>query len=135
MKYLLDTNVCIKYLNGRSENIVTQLKKTSPDSIALCSVVKSELLTGAYKSNVSQNVLRRLEIFFEKFNSIPFDDKAALYYGKTRSELEKKGIVIGPYDLQIAAITLAHDLTLVTHNTKEFTRISELKLADWELSA
>ena len=98
----------------------------------MCSVVKSELLTGAYKSNVSQNILTRLEVFFAKFESFVFDDISADYYGKIRSELEKKGTIIGPYDLQIASIALANDLILVTHNTKEFQRIQELKLADWE---
>ena len=100
--------------------------------IFLSSVVKSELLTGAYKSNVSEKVLSKLNYFFEKFDSLAFDDNVAEVYAKTRSQLEAKGLIIGPYDLQIAAIALVNDFTLVTHNTREFERIENLKLEDWE---
>ncbi len=132
MKFLLDTNVCIQYLNADSKNIIKNLKIHSPEDIVLCSVVKSELLTGAYKSNVSEKVLEKLQYFFDKFNSLSFDDIAAVEYGKIRAALEKSGIIIGPYDLQIASIAIAHDLILITHNTKEFARITGLKIEDWE---
>jgi len=130
--YLLDTNVCINYLNGTSENIKVRMKKRTPDEIFLCSVVKSELLTGAYKSNVSEKVLTRLSYFFNAFESLPFDDAAADMYGKIRAQLESSGNIIGPYDLQIASIDLSNKLTLVTHNTGEFNRITGLKIEDWE---
>jgi tRNA(fMet)-specific endonuclease VapC len=133
MKYLLDTNVCIKYLNADLDQIMNHLKDNSPNDIALCSIVKSELLAGAYKSKVAQKNLSKLQVFFEKFSSISFDDSAADKYGKIRTNLEKKGTIIGPYDLQIASIALVHDLILVTHNTKEFERVPGLKLEDWEL--
>lgn len=130
--YLLDTNVCIRYLNGKSDAVIKRMRELSPDSIFLCSVVKSELLAGAYKSTSSKKILSRLMYFFEMFSSYPFDDAAADIYGKVRSVLESKGLIIGPYDLQIASIALVHDLVLVTNNTKEFKRISGLKLEDWE---
>jgi tRNA(fMet)-specific endonuclease VapC len=130
--YLLDTNVCIRYLNGKSDAVIKRMREHSPDSIFLCSVVKSELLTGAYKSTSSKKILSRLMYFFEMFNSYSFDDAAADIYGKIRSALESKGLIIGPYDLQIASIALVHDLILVSNNTKEFKRINGLKLEDWE---
>lgn len=111
--------------------VVNRMKEHSPDKIFLCSVVKSELLTGAYKSKVSEIILSRLNYFFEKFDSIAFDDNAAEMYGKIRSSLESTGLIIGPYDLQIASIALAHNLILVTHNTREFDRIDGIKLEDW----
>ena len=64
--------------------------------------------------------------------SLPFDDPAAAVYGRVRHELETGGHVIGPNDLMIAAIALVHNLTLVTHNTGEFTRITGLQIADWQ---
>ncbi|HPI88478.1 MAG TPA: type II toxin-antitoxin system VapC family toxin [Spirochaetota bacterium] len=112
--------------------MIKRMKEHSPDSIFLCSVVKSELLAGAYKSKASKKILSRLIFFFEMFGSYPFDDTAADIYGKIRSELEIRGSIIGPYDLQIASIALSHNLTLVTNNTKEFKRISGLKVEDWE---
>ncbi len=132
MKYLLDTNVCIKYLNADSVRIVENLKKHMPDDITLCSVVKSELLTGAYKSNVTDKVLKKLNVFFDKFTSLVFDDEAADMYGKIRAELEKAGSAIGPYDMQIASIAIVHNLILITHNINEFSRIKDLKMEDWE---
>lgn len=68
-----------------------------------------------------------------RFVSFPFDDEAAEVYGRIRADLEKLGTPIGPNDLLIAAIGLANDATVVTHNTREFSRIADLKLEDWEI--
>jgi len=132
MIYLIDTNVCIKYLNGQSDNIVKKLSTLSPDDIIICSTVRSELFTGAYKSKSFQKTYKRLLNFLDIFPSLPFDDDASEIYGKIRSQLEKSGTPIGPYDLQIASIALLHKLILVTHNKKEFSRIKGLKIEDWE---
>ena len=117
MTYLLDTNVCIKYLNGRSERIRQNIESKSPGNIALCSVVKAELFYGAMKSANPERNLKRIALFFNRFISFPFDDKASEVYGKIRANLEKAGTPIGPNDLLIAAIALANNLTLVTHNS------------------
>jgi tRNA(fMet)-specific endonuclease VapC len=61
---------------------------------------------------------------------LPFDDQCARRCAEIRAELERNGRVIGPHDLQIAAIALQHGLTLVTHNTRESSRVSGLKLED-----
>jgi tRNA(fMet)-specific endonuclease VapC len=74
----------------------------------------------------------KLNAFVSPFASLPFDDQGARICAEVRSQLERAGTVIGPHDLQIAAIALQHGLTLVTHNTREFSRISGLKLEDWE---
>lgn len=75
-----------------------------------------------------------LERLSAQFTSLPFDDSAAEIYGRIRAELEAVGMLIGPYDMMIAAIALANDLTLVTHNTREFGRVAGLKVEDWEVS-
>jgi tRNA(fMet)-specific endonuclease VapC len=131
MKYLLDTNTCIAYLTRRSSNVLEHLKRASPADIALCSVVKSELLFGAHKSvKISEN-LSRLELFFRPFASLPFDDRASDIAAIARAALEKSGTPIGPNDLLIGAIALAHNLTLVTRNHREFSRIAGLRFEDW----
>lgn len=122
MSYLLDTNVCIRYLNGSSESVRQHLELISPTNVMLCSVVKSELLTGACKSKNKQKTLEKLEKFFAPLLSFPFDDKAAETCCVIRSDLESKGTPIGPYDLQIASIAIANDLILVTHNQREFRK-------------
>jgi len=132
MTYLLDANTCINYLNGRSEPIRRQIESLRPDNLALCSVVKAELLYGAAKSGRSAENVAKLRRFFARFASLPFDDAAAEVYGRIRARLERAGSPIGPNDLLIAAIALAHQRTLVTHNQDEFGRIEELDLEDWE---
>ncbi len=132
MTYLLDTNACIRYLNGRSESVRRHVESLHPKNIVLCSVVKAELFYGAMKSANPDRNVRTQKRFTGRFVSLPFDDNAAEIYGRVRSELEKSGRPIGPNDLMIAAIALNHDVTLVTHNTKEFDRVKRLKMTDWE---
>jgi tRNA(fMet)-specific endonuclease VapC len=132
MKYLLDTNTCIIYIKGKNLSLKQRMENTLIYDIAVCSVVKSELFYGSMKSaNPERNYALQQE-FLEQFISLPFDDASAHIFGTIRAQLEKKGTPIGAYDLQIAAIAISNDLTLVTHNTREFSRIPELKLEDWE---
>lgn len=132
MIYLLDTNVCIRYLNGRAPNVVRRLQVMLPSDVAVCSVVKAELFYGAQRSNQPERTLARQLAFLQPLRSYPFDDAAAERAGAIRAALAAAGTPIGAYDLQIAAIALANELTLVTHNTREFGRIPTLKLEDWE---
>lgn len=132
MKYLLDSNTCIVYLKNRNSKIRKRLESLSSHDITVCSIVKSELFYGARKSEkVEKNLAVQIK-FFSNFVSLPYDDKASEIYGKIRANLEQKGTPIGPYDLQIAAIAIANDLILVTHNVREFSRIEGLKIEDWE---
>jgi tRNA(fMet)-specific endonuclease VapC len=132
MRYLLDTNVIITYLNNRSTAIRGRLQQIPVQDICVCSVVKSELFYGANKSNNPVKTLSKQKEFLSEFVSLPFDDRSAEVYGSIRADLERKGTPIGAYDLQIAAIAISHNLTLVTHNTREFARIDRLNHEDWD---
>ncbi|CAB1084405.1 VapC toxin protein [Olavius algarvensis Delta 1 endosymbiont] len=123
MNYLLDTNTCIQYLNGRSENIKRHLESKQPQEMLVCSVVKAELFYGVQKSAKPKENLEKVHKFLNRFVSLPFDDKASEKYGEVRSDLEKAGTPIGPNDLLIASIALAHNVILATHNTREFKRV------------
>lgn len=130
--YLLDSNVCIHLLNERSPKIKQNFRSHSPADIFLCSIVKAELYYGArHSQRVSEN-LQRLKLFFVPLGSLPFDDRCAEEYGLVRASLAEQGTIIGPNDMLIAAIARANDATLITHNTREFSRIPSLKLEDWE---
>jgi tRNA(fMet)-specific endonuclease VapC len=133
MTYLLDTNVRIKLLNNSSKPVVTKLSEQEPKNINLCSVVEFELFYGAYRSQKTTENINKLERFFSQFNVLAFDSKCARIAGLIRSKLDKKGTPIGVYDLQIAAIAIAQDLILVTHNISEFGRVEGLKYEDWEV--
>jgi tRNA(fMet)-specific endonuclease VapC len=131
--YLLDTNVCIMYLKGRSQNINHHIDNLEPEKIAVCSVVKSELFYGSMRSNNPRKSLNIQKSFLRQFVSLPFDDNCAEVYGKVRADLAKAGMPISLNDIQIAAIALANNLILVTHNVREFSRIEGLKFEDWEV--
>lgn len=131
MSFLLDTNVCIAFLNGKDQSVRDQLLKRDPGEVYLCTVVKAELLYGARNSTYVDANLNRLGKFFEPFVSIPFDDEAASLYGIVRAHLRREGRPIGSNDLMIAATALATDLTLVTRNQDEFSRVSGLRLTSW----
>jgi len=133
MNYLLDTNVCIRYLQGRLPSIREAIHSRLPKQLVICSIVRAELFFGAMKSHYPTETLTIQRQFIDQFPTLPFDDKAALIFGTIRADLQRQGKPIGPYDLQIAAIALANDLTLVTHNTDEFSRIDGLRLTDWEI--
>lgn len=134
MKYLLDTNACIRYLNGQSDGIRRVLEQLSPGEASLCSVVRAELLYGVLKSAQPARNTERLVQFLKGFRCLPFDDAASDAYARIRVGLEKTGKPIGPNDLLIAATAVAYDLILVTHNTKEFGRVEGLVIEDWEAS-
>jgi|CXWL01.1.fsa_nt_gi tRNA(fMet)-specific endonuclease VapC len=131
-KFLLDTNACIRLLNKKHTDIEQHLRQHQPSEIALCSIVKAELLYGARHSQQVEANLQLLKQFFAPLVSLPFDDRCAEEAGLIRADLAAQGNPIGPNDLLIAATARAYDVVLVTHNTKEFARITGLRLVDWE---
>ena len=130
--YLLDTNVCINFLNGSSRTVEQHFRSHSPSEITVCSIVKAELLFGARNSQRVDANLQILKMFFSPLQSLPFDDRSADEYGLIRADLTAQGKIIGPNDMLIAAVARAYDAVLVTHNTREFSRITGLRLEDWE---
>lgn len=94
-------------------------------------MVQAELYFGALKSSSKNKVLEALNKFLTPFEKIAFDPACSIIYAEIRAYLEKKGSVIGPNDLIIAATTLAHNAILVTANTREFSRIKKLAVEDW----
>jgi tRNA(fMet)-specific endonuclease VapC len=129
--FLLDTNTCIALLSQRHSGAIARFHNLHPDEIALCSIVKSELLYGARHSQRVQANLQLLAQFFAPLASLPFDDRCAEAAGLIRADLAIQGAPIGPNDLLIAATARAHDAVLVTNNTREFIRVTGLRLDDW----
>lgn len=133
MTYLFDTNVCIRLLNNTSVPLVSRLKTVDPSEIVLCSVVLAELTFGAYRSARAADNLRLLQSFAAPYRSLAFNDSCVDSYGRIRSDLQRAGMPIDPNDLLIAAIAVANNLTLVTNNTDEFSRVVGLSIEDWSL--
>jgi tRNA(fMet)-specific endonuclease VapC len=128
---LLDTNACVGVLKSNA-SVVDRLFQHSPTQVFLCSVVKAELYHGARASASVARNLASVEKFCRPYASFPFDDECARVYGQIRTELKRAGQMIGSNDLMIAATAIANKLTLVTNNLREFSRVPELLLEDWE---
>lgn len=132
MTWLLDTNACIRYLNGRSPLLRSRFDAANPAEIVVCSIVKAELYFGAARTRDPSKTRALQHQFLSRFRSLAFDDPAAEVYADIRSDLSRRGELIGPNDLLIAAICRAQNVTLVTHNVTEFGRVSGLAIEDWE---
>jgi tRNA(fMet)-specific endonuclease VapC len=130
MIYLPDTNAWIAYVNPGASAVKARFRAHPPTDLLFCSVVKAELLYGAYRSSRRADNLHLLAVLFQQFASLPFEDAAADAYGRIRADLAAQGTPIGPNDLMIAAIALANNLILVTHNTREFARVTGLIIED-----
>lgn len=131
MRYYLDTNICIYYLNGRYGAVRQHLLAHAPEEVRIPAIVKAELLVAAYKSRRRRETEKKLLSFLSFFALEPFDDRMTYAYAGLRSQLEKSGTPIGPDDMLIAATVLAEDGILVTHNVREFQRVEGLRLEDW----
>jgi tRNA(fMet)-specific endonuclease VapC len=129
--YLLDTNACIRILNGWAP-LIERFRAHRTTDLRLCSVVKAELIFGARRSSHPAENLRTLSRFFQPFVSLPFDDECAEACGAIREQLARTGRPIGQNDLLIAATATRHGLDLVTHNVSEFSRVIGLRVVDWE---
>lgn len=135
MNYLLDTNICIYIIKKFPEKVIKKLeaiiKSEVKNEIYLSTITVSELYYGVEKSTQADKNREALQGFLTPFQVVNFDLRSAEIFGQVRASLEKKGTVIGPYDLQIASVALAYDCILVTNNTKEFGRVKGLQLENW----
>jgi len=133
MIYLLDSNVWISLIRGSSTVLAARYHAAAPSvDIRVCSVIVAELWYGCARSAKPAANRAAIDALLAPYPSLPYDDRAADHFVTIRRHLEQLGQMIGPYDLQIAAIALAQRCTLVTHNTAEFSRVAGLPVEDWQ---
>ena len=141
MKYMLDTNICSYIIKKRPVSVLNKLKKTPIESCCISSITLAELRywvgknkrlhqqsNNAGKPNVNEDVIDQ---FVSHLSIVKFDSLAADAYGDIRAELEQTGKLIGSEDLFIAAHALSINSILVTNNTKEFERVTNLTIENW----
>ena len=129
--YLLDTNICIFAMKNTYPALSQKLFRISPSEIFVSSVTVGELEYGCFKSKWGERTKNIMNLFLAAYTILPFDRDDAAVFGRIRADLAKTGSPIGPYDLQIAAQGVSKGLTVVTHNTGEFSRVSGIALEDW----
>jgi tRNA(fMet)-specific endonuclease VapC len=130
MLYLLDTNILIA-LSKQRPGLADRLEGIPADAVLVSSVVIAEIEYGIAKSRRRQHNRRVFDALLSGFQVLAFDAAAARLYGPIRANLEKRGRLIGPYDLLIAAHARSVEAVLVTDNTKEFGRVAGLKIENW----
>ena len=128
---MLDTDTCIYLINGRPASVVHMITRLEPSQVKLSAVSLAELEYGASKSRRREKNRNALLRFVAAFDIVPFDDRDAEVYGLIRAGLERRGQLIGPYDLQIAAQAITRGLVLVTNTVEEFRRVPELRIQNW----
>ena len=134
MSYLLDTHACIALINGTPAPVRRRLQRTVEEGgeVFTSSLVMFELWYGVDKSSRPQANSERVAIFLSgPVGVLPFDDTDARAAGSIRAALETSGRPIGAYDLLIVGQALSRQLTLVTANVKEFSRVKGLTWEDW----
>ncbi len=131
MRWMLDTNTCIALIKGTPEAALKALRGRSIGQVGLSSITLAELQFGVARSQRPQEASGALSEFLMALEVVPFDDAAALHYGRVRAALARAGKPIGPLDTLIAGHALALDAILVTHNTREFDRVDGLRVDDW----
>src|ERR1700733_6925860 len=131
LRYLLDTNLCIRVLRDRPQGLRARFNANA-EALCLSDVVLYELLYGAERSNDPPRIRREVEHFAGRLTVLPFDSEAAAHTAEIRGDLERRGCVIGPYDLMIAGHARSRGLVVVTGNLEEFQRVHGLRCEDWQ---
>lgn len=131
MKYLLDTNICIYIIKKNSQSVLDKFQSLTLGEIGISAITVAELEYGVYKSQKQQQNREALATFLIPLQIISYDIQATQVYAQLRGELEKKGTVIGAMDMLIASQAISLQVTLVTNNLKEFSRIPNLLLENW----
>jgi len=131
MKLMLDTNICIYIIKQKPAPVLKRFLEYQLGDIGISAITLSELRFGVSKSLHREKNAEALGEFIIPLEIVAFEEEAAVAYGDIRAALEKAGTPIGAMDMLIAAHAISRGVSLVTNNTREFSRISGLTLADW----
>ncbi len=139
MKYLLDTNICIYLINENPKELLKKFEKYPVEEFGISSITHAELQYGVQKSKRRAQNQSALQEFLIPLAILPFHGKKTVEcYARIRTILESKGQTIGPLDMLIAAHALSLNLTIISNNVKEFSRVPKLKyenrVAEWSAS-
>ena len=130
LAYLLDTNILSDLVRNPQGLVAAKITKAGEDTVCTSIIVAAELRYGAIKSN-SAKLAERVDLILSALEILPLETPVDHQYASLRHHLTRQGTPIGPNDLLIAAHALANDLTVVTANIGEFSRVSGLKVENW----
>jgi len=130
LAYLLDTNILSDLIRNPQGVVAAQVTKAGEDTVCTSIIVAAELRYGAIKSN-SAKLAERIDLILSALEILPLETPADHQYASLRHHLTRQGTLIRPNDLLIAAHAIASDLTVVTANVREFSRVPVLKVENW----
>jgi len=130
MKYLLDTDICIYFLN-KNQTVIDRMKKIPANNILISIITLAELQFGAYNSNKIKNNLERVKFFEKSIQTITLSPEITEEYARIKSKLRKAGNTVDDFDILIGATAVVHDFILVTNNEQHFSRIDKINLENW----
>ena len=131
MKYLLDTNICIYLIKKRPPSVIAKFNEHSVGDIGVSSLTVAEIAYGVQKSQRRTQNREALLQFLSPLVISEFDANAAFIYGQIRAELESQGTPIGSLDMLIAGHAVSLEVTLVTNNEREFSKVPDLVIENW----
>jgi tRNA(fMet)-specific endonuclease VapC len=130
LRYLLDTNILSDLVRHPQGRVAARIAAVGEDTICTSIIVAAELRFGAVKSG-SKKLADRVDLILSALEILPLEVPADRHYGELRHHLTRQGILIGPNDLLIAAHALTADLSVVTANAREFSRVPGLQVENW----
>jgi len=133
IRYMLDTDACIALIKNRPVSMRSRLSLLTSEEVGISSIVAAELWFGVANSQKKKKNESALKDFLEFVTLLDWPGEASHLYGQIRAQLQKLGTPIGAMDLLIASHALFIDTVLVTNNTREFERVSDLKIENWLL--
>ena len=128
-KYLLDTNICAYFLNGKFD-LQSKIDHVGFENCVVSEITIAELKYGVEKSTLREKNRKTLESFQSKFDIIPIFPALDIY-AKEKARLKTKGKILDDFDLLIGCTALIHNFTLVTRNVREMSRIEGLSIENW----
>jgi tRNA(fMet)-specific endonuclease VapC len=131
MKYMLDTNICIYLIKQKPPQLLRKFAELSFGDVGVSVITVAELQYGVQKSQYPEQNQQALGQLLIPLTIVDFDPYAAVAYGAIRAALERQGTPIGSLDTLIAAHAQSLDVTLVTNNVREFSRVPDLKVVNW----
>lgn len=131
MKYMLDTNICIYLIKQKPPQLLRKFAELSFGDVGVSAITVAELQYGVQKSQYPEQNQQALGQLLIPLTIVDFDHNAAVAYGAIRAALERQGAPIGSLDTLIAAHAQSLDVTLVTNNVREFSRVPDLKVVNW----
>jgi len=130
-RYLLDTNICIYLIKQHPPEVLLRFQEVKIQQLYIPTITVFELYYGIAKNNSHARNLKALDHFIAPLTVVDFGLEAAIKAANIRATLQKKGLTIGAYDIQIAAVAFVENMTLLTNNTREFERVDGLLLENW----